>query len=117
MLQDSARLMAIAQQAHSLPGIVAALHGSAQFADPIFEAAPASIGRVGKKLSDRVSGWLPVQALAASNRKKSGAAASSSLLCEPATRVPPCNCDSMNRYSVSKLAATDVVQVAALAAC
>jgi hypothetical protein len=80
MLQDSSRLMSIARQAADLPAIVHALQtANSQFSDPIFESSPASIGRH-SKLSDRVSGWLPVHVLAASNRKKLGTAASSSLL-------------------------------------
>ena len=96
MVQDSSRLMAIAQQAHDLPRIVESL-GSSQFSDPIFPAAAAAIGSsssdVGRKLASKVSGWLPVHVLAAANKMKSGSALSSGLL-----------------YSVSKLAATDVVQ-------
>jgi hypothetical protein len=97
MLQDSSRLMSIAEQAHSLPDIVNSLQlATSQFSDPIFNAGPAAIGgnETGKKLAAKVSAWLPVQALAAKSHKKSGAAAASGLL-----------------YSVSKLAATDVVQV------
>ena len=96
MLQDSSRLMAIAQQAHSLPEIVASLPSpTSQFSDPIFDAGASAIGgnETGKKLAARVSGWLPVQVLAAKNHKTSGASAAAGLL-----------------YSVSKLAATDVVQ-------
>jgi hypothetical protein len=97
MLQDSSRLIAIAQQAHSLPEIVNSLSSpTSQFSDPIFDAGPAAIGgsETGKKLAAKVSGWLPVQVLAAKNQKKSGASAAATGLL----------------YSVSKLAATDVVQ-------
>ncbi len=80
MLQGSSRLMAIARQADDLPKIFEAVKtANSQFSDPIFESSPASIGQH-SKLSDRVSGWLPTHVLAASNREKLGAAASSSLL-------------------------------------
>jgi hypothetical protein len=98
MLQDSSRLARIAQQAHDLPRIVQALGSSQQFCDPIFPAAPAAIGssssKEGRRLAERVSSWVPVHVLAAANGAKSGLELSGGLL-----------------YSVSKLAATDVVQV------
>jgi hypothetical protein len=98
MLQDSDRLMAIARQAHDLPDIVQSLQSSnSQFSDPIFPSGPSAIGssRSGAehKLAARVSGWLPVHVIASRNKKAHHTAASGLL------------------YSVSKLAATDVVQV------
>jgi hypothetical protein len=58
MLHDSSRLMAIAQQAQTLPDIVNTLQTSnSSFTDAAFPPSAASLGAVASK----ASGWLLVR--------------------------------------------------------